>query len=61
MGTGYVTFGPRYLLDLMVPIVVLATRGIRRWPVGTLLLLMLVGWATYAFGSLLWWRWDGLL
>ncbi|MGI8749584.1 MAG: hypothetical protein ACR2J6_03400, partial [Thermoleophilaceae bacterium] len=61
MGTGYVTFGPRYLLDLMVPIVVLAARGIRRWPVGTLLLLMLVGWATYAFGSLLWWRWDGLL
>lgn len=56
MGTGYFQFGPRYLLDLMVPLVVLAARGIRRWPPWLLLLLLAIGVATYAWGSWLWWQ-----
>jgi len=54
MGTGLITFGPRYLLDLMVPLVVLTTFGIRRWHIGILLLLMCISCATYAVGSILW-------
>jgi hypothetical protein len=54
MGTGYLTFGPRYLLDLMVPIVVLTAIGIRRWNLTLLQLLMLISCLTYLLGSLLW-------
>lgn len=54
MGTGYITFGPRYLLDLMVPILVLTAIGIRRWQIGILILLMLISCATYLLGSVLW-------
>lgn len=31
MGTGYFQFGPRYLLDLIVPLLLLTARGMRRW------------------------------
>jgi len=58
MGTGFVTFGPRYLLDLMVPIVVLTAIGIRRWRPTILHMLLLVGLLTYSVGSLLWWLKD---
>jgi hypothetical protein len=51
IGTGYFTFGPRYLLDLMVPIVVLTARGIRRWPLAILQVLMFISCATYFLGS----------
>lgn len=54
MGTGLITFGPRYLLDLMVPIVVLTALGIRRWRIGMLMILMLISCATYILGSILW-------
>lgn len=54
MGTGLITFGPRYLLDLMVPIVVLTALGIRRWRIGLLAILMLISCATYLLGSVLW-------
>lgn len=39
MGTGYFQFGPRYLIDLLVPLVVLAAIGI----------------GTYVAGSIRWW------
>lgn len=55
MGTGFVTFGPRYLLDLMVPIVVLTAIGIRHWRLDTLRVLMLISCATYTIGSVIWW------
>jgi hypothetical protein len=55
MGTGYFQFGPRYLLDLMVPLVVLTARGIRHWPRWSLLALLAIGVSTYAWGSWLWW------
>ena len=54
MGTGYLTFGPRYLVDIMVPIVVLTARGIRRWRLDVLQIMMIISWATYAIGSLMW-------
>lgn len=54
MGTGYFTFGPRYLLDLLVPLIVLTARGIRHWGVSLLLLLLLISCATYLFGSGVW-------
>ena len=54
MGTGLITFGPRYLLDLMVPIVVLTAFGIRHWRLSILLILMLISCATYILGSILW-------
>ena len=55
MGTGFVTFGPRYLLDLMVPLVILTVLGIRHWRVDTLRILVLLSCATYTIGSVMWW------
>ncbi len=55
-GTGYITFGPRYLLDMMVPLVLLTALGIRRWPLWLLLLLLLISCATYIYGSWQWWE-----
>jgi hypothetical protein len=54
MGTGYATYGPRYLLDLIVPVLVLTARGIVRWSTRLLLLLLVVSCATYAVGIWLW-------
>lgn len=53
MGTGYFTFGPRYLLDLLMPILVLTALGMRRWRLDVLQVLMLISIATYCFGSLM--------
>jgi hypothetical protein len=55
MGTGYFQFGPRYLLDLLVPLVVLTAIGIRRWPPALVGLATAIGVATYVAGSILWW------
>ena len=54
LGSGYLTFGPRYLLDLMVPLLILTARGIRRWPLPLLLVLLAISCLTYAYGSALW-------
>lgn len=54
LGSGFLTFGPRYLLDLMVPLLILTARGIRRWPLALLLVLLAIGLLTYAYGSALW-------
>ena len=54
MGTGYFQFGPRYLLDLLVPILVLAAIGIRRWPVPLVIGLTALSCAFYIIGSRLW-------
>jgi hypothetical protein len=63
MGTGYITFGPRYLLDLMVPLLVLTALGIRRWPLPVLAAQTAIGCTTYLYGSWLWLltdeRWGG--
>ena len=54
LGSGYLTFGPRYLLDLMVPILILTARGITRWPLWLLLVLLAISVLTYTYGSALW-------
>ncbi len=54
LGSGYLTFGPRYLLDLLVPLLLLTAQGIRRWSWTLLVILTLIGIATYAYGSVLW-------
>lgn len=54
LGSGYLTFGPRYLLDLMVPLLILTARGVRRWPLTLLLILLTISCLTYAYGSALW-------
>jgi hypothetical protein len=54
MGTGWVTYGPRYLLDLMVPLLVLTAIGIRRWHLALLELLLVISCVTYLAGSSLW-------
>jgi len=56
MGTGWVTYGPRYLLDLMAPLLVLTAIGLRRWPLALILALTLISCATYLLGSHLWQR-----
>ena len=54
-GTGWVSVGPRYLLDLLVPLLILTALGIRRWRPTTIQVLTLISIATYAIGSLMWW------
>lgn len=52
MGTGYFQYGPRYLLDLVIPLMLLTARGIRRWPlwlVCTLILISLVHYIPWIF------------
>ncbi len=56
MGTGWVTYGPRYLLDLMAPLLVLTAIGIRRWPLALVVALTVISCATYLLGSYLWQR-----
>lgn len=54
MGTGWVTYGPRYLLDLMLPILVLTAIGLRRWPLPLIIVLTIISCASYIIGSHLW-------
>jgi hypothetical protein len=54
MGTGWVTYGPRYLLDLLVPILVLAAIGLRRWPLWLVFGRTALSCASYIVGSRLW-------
>jgi len=52
MGTGYIQFGPRYLLDLAIPLLLLTAQGIRRWPlwlVGVLVLISLGHYVPWIF------------
>ena len=53
MGSGFFSFGPRYLLDLFVPLLVLTARGIREWRLGVLRVLMYISCATYLLGSIM--------
>lgn len=55
MGTGLHQFGPRYLLDLSLPLLLLTAQGMRRWPtwlaaalVGISVIQYFIGVAGYA-------------
>lgn len=54
MGTGWVTYGPRYLLDLAVPLLALTALGIRHWPLWLIAPLVAISCASYLVGSHLW-------
>lgn len=54
MGTGWVTYGPRYLLDLLAPLLVLTAIGMQHWPRILIVILTIIGCATYIIGSRLW-------
>ncbi len=51
MGTGFVQWGPRYTLDFTVPLLLLSAKGIRRWPVALLALLVFVSVLNYVYGA----------
>lgn len=52
MSAGY-SFGSRYLLDLLVPLLVLTAIGVQQWRIEMLQLLMIISVATFATGSIL--------
>lgn len=52
MSAGY-DYGSRYLLDLLVPLLVLTALGIGKWRLDVLQLLMIVGVATFTIGTVL--------
>ncbi len=54
MGTGYLTYGPRYLVDLIVPLVTLTAIGIQRWSLTLLHTLLMISCLTYILGPVLW-------
>jgi len=53
VGTGWVTYGPRYLLDSSVPLLLLTAQGAERIPRVLLLILCLVSILQYSFGTYL--------
>jgi hypothetical protein len=52
MGTGWVTFGPRYTLDFIVPLLLLTATGLPRWPGLVSGLAIFISVAHYLFGAL---------
>jgi hypothetical protein len=50
MGTGWIQFGPRYTLDFTIPLLLLTSMGIRRWPLWVLSLLAGVSIVHYQIG-----------
>jgi hypothetical protein len=52
LGTGWVQFGPRYSLDFMMPLLLLTSMGIRRWPVRLVAILTLISVIHYTTGAI---------
>jgi len=50
IGTGWVTFGPRYTLDFTVPLLLLTAIGIRNWKPWLLLVLTAISIIHYTLG-----------
>lgn len=50
MGTGYFQFGPRYLLDLSIPLLLLTARGMRRWSLRWVAVLVGISVVHYLIG-----------
>ncbi len=53
MGTGYFQFGPRYLLDLVIPLLLLTARGMRRWRLWLVAVLIGISCFHYLIGAML--------
>lgn len=50
MGTGSMQYGPRYLLDVSIPLMLLTAQGMRRWSPGLVSVLVLVSVIHYLLG-----------
>ena len=53
MAPGSVTFGPRYLLDIAPPLLLLTAIGIRRWPMPLVVVCTAVSVVHYLLGTIL--------
>lgn len=53
MGTGFVQFGPRYTLDIMMPLLLLTARGVEDAPVSLLARLSMISFILYLPGAML--------
>lgn len=53
MGTGWIQFGPRYLLDITVPLLLLTAGGIQRWPPQIFYVLIFLSIEQYVVGTVL--------
>lgn len=53
MSTGWVTFGPRYMLDFMIPLLLLTAIGIEQWKNWVSGMLVLISIAQYLVGYFL--------
>ncbi len=51
MGTGEIQFGPRYLLDWHLPLLMLTALGMRRWPNWLLVVLTMASVLQYVIGA----------
>jgi hypothetical protein len=51
LGTGWVTFGPRYTLDFHVPLLLLTAVGLEKWSLKTLLILTVISCTHYFAGT----------
>jgi hypothetical protein len=50
MGTGLIQFGPRYLLDLTTPVIILTAMGLEKWPLRVTTILAAISFIHYFFG-----------
>jgi hypothetical protein len=53
MGTGWPQFGPRYMPDFTVPLLLLTTIGVCRWPIWLLALLTGISIVSYSIGTVM--------
>lgn len=51
MGTGYASFGPRYTLDFIVPLLLLAAMGMEKWKNWICLVLSIIAFIHYFIGA----------
>ena len=54
MGTGWIQYGPRYTLDITVPLLVLSVLGMQKWKNWLVTLLATISILTYLLGITIW-------
>lgn len=53
MAPGAYNFGPRYLIEVMVPLLLLTAKGSRRWPIWIISILVVVSIVEYLIGTIM--------
>jgi len=56
MGTGFIQLGPRYLLDFMIPLLLLTGMGVKYWPTRVLGILAAISFLHYFSMAMMVWR-----